>query len=100
MADINKKSLKHLADLSRLELTAHEEDKFVGDLEKILKHFEELQAVNTENVVPMTGGTELKNVFREDGEPKNSLSADRVVESFPEKENHWLKVPAVFEDKK
>ena len=100
MSDINKTSLKHLAGLSRLELTEHEEEKFVGDLEKILTHFTELQAVNTENVVPMTGGTELKNVFREDGVTVSSLSPDRVVEAFPEKKDHWLKVPAVFEDKK
>ena len=97
MSDINKKSLKHLAELARLELTKKEEEKFAADLEKILQHFEELQALDTQNVTPMTGGTELQNVFREDGETKSSLSPDRVVEAFPDKEKHWLKVPPVFE---
>ncbi len=99
MSNIDKKSLKHLAELSRLELHEKEEEKFVGDLEKILKYFEELQAVDTQNVAPMTGGTQLKNVFRTDGETTSSLSPAKVVEAFPEKEKHWLKVPAVFEEK-
>ncbi len=97
MSTIDKKSLKQLAELARLELSEKEEEKFAGDLEKILMHFQELQQVNTESVLPMTGGTELKNVFREDGETKSSLPADQVVEAFPEKEKHWLKVPNVFE---
>jgi aspartyl-tRNA(Asn)/glutamyl-tRNA(Gln) amidotransferase subunit C len=97
MSEINKKSLEHLADLARLELHENEKEKFLGDLEKILNHFKELQEVNTENVQPMAGGVELKNVFREDGETKASLSSDKVVEAFPEKDRHYLKVPPVFE---
>lgn len=97
MAEITKKSLEHLADLARLELHENEKEKFLGDLEKILDHFKELQEVNTENVQPMAGGTELKNVLREDEDTGASLSPDLVVEAFPEKEKHWLKVPPVFE---
>jgi aspartyl/glutamyl-tRNA(Asn/Gln) amidotransferase C subunit len=97
MAEITKKSLAHLADLARLELSEKEGEKFLGDLEKILNHFEELQEVNTENVQPMAGGMESKNVLREDGETKSSLKPDGVVEAFPEKEKHYLKTPPVFE---
>lgn len=96
MPEINKKSLEHLADLARLELSEKESEKFLNDLGKILEHFQELQEMNTENVIPMAGGTGLKNVFREDGETKNSLTSDLVAEAFPEKEKHWLKVPPVF----
>mgnify|MGYP001592948176 CR=1 FL=1 len=97
MSEITKKSLEHLADLARLELNAREEEKFLKDLQKILDHFQELQSLNTDGVQPMTGGTESKNVFREDGATKQSLGSDRVVEAFPDKEKHWLKVPPVFE---
>ncbi|KKU77076.1 MAG: Aspartyl/glutamyl-tRNA(Asn/Gln) amidotransferase subunit C [Parcubacteria group bacterium GW2011_GWA2_47_8b] len=96
MSEITKKSLEHLADLARLELNAQEDEKFLADLKKILDHFQELQALNTDGVQPMTGGTESKNVFREDGATKSSISPDGVVEAFPEKEKHWLKVPPVF----
>lgn len=97
MTEINKESLEHLANLARLELSDKESAKFLTDLGKILEHFRELQEVSTENIVPMAGGTELKNVFREDGETKSSLKPDLVVEQFPEKEKHWLKIPPVFE---
>ncbi len=96
MAEINKKELLHLAGLARLDLTENEEEKFADDLKKILDHFSELQTLDIQNVAPMTGGTQLKNVFREDGDKKSSLSPDNVVQAFPEKEKHWLKVPNVF----
>lgn len=99
MSEITKKSLEHLADLAKLELTEKEEAKFLKDLESILGYFKELQEVDTEGVQPLTGGTSLKNVFREDGATKSSLPADPVVDAFPDKENRWLKVPAVFDEK-
>lgn len=98
MSEITKKSLKHLADLSRLELTEKEEEKFIKDLESILGHFKELEELDTTNVAPLTGGTSLKNVLREDGETKSSLKADPVVDAFPDKKERWLKTPAVFEE--
>lgn len=99
MAEINKKSLEHLADLARLELSEKESEKFLGDLEKILEHFKELQEVKTENVTPMTGGTELKNVLREDEAPAKPSFPDagKIVEVFPEHEKGYLKTPPVFE---
>ena len=98
MPDINKKSLKHLADLARLELSEKEEEKLLKDLESILGHFKELESLDTANIAPMTGGTSLKNVFREDGERKSSLAAAPVVDAFPDKEGSYLKVPAIFKD--
>ncbi len=92
---INKKILKYLADLARLELSPREEERLLKDLQGILGHFEELQRLDTTEVAPMTGGTSLKNVFREDEERKNKY-AGAGVEAFPEKEGGFLKTPPVF----
>lgn len=99
MAEINKKSLEHLADLARLELQANEEEKFLKDLTNILDHFKELEAVNTDNVAPMTGGTELTNVMREDAifAEDHYADAGKITRQFPEHEKGYLKVPPVFE---
>ncbi|MEK9186484.1 MAG: Asp-tRNA(Asn)/Glu-tRNA(Gln) amidotransferase subunit GatC [Patescibacteria group bacterium] len=98
MAEINKKSLEHLAELARLELSEKESEKFLGDLKNILEHFQELQEVNTDNVQPMTGGTFLKNVFREDeDQPSGFKNPHKITEQFPDKEKGYLKVPPVFE---
>lgn len=95
-SSINKHDLEHLAKLARVELDPEEEEKLLKDLGNILDHFKELQALDTTNVVPMTGGTELKNVFRDDTEPV-STNRGAGVEAFPEKKDGYLKVPPVFE---
>ena len=92
---INKKTLAHLADLAKLDLTEREKEKLLPDLKKILGHFEELRKVDTSNVEPVTGGTDLKNCFRDDGERADTL-AKKGAEDFPKKENGLNKVPSIF----
>jgi len=94
---ISKKDIEKLAELSRIELTKREEKNLLGDLEKILEHFEELKQVDTSSVSPMTGGTLSKNIFREDESDEARLPREKAVEAFPEKEKGFLKVPPVFE---
>ncbi|MBI5732484.1 Asp-tRNA(Asn)/Glu-tRNA(Gln) amidotransferase subunit GatC [Candidatus Jorgensenbacteria bacterium] len=93
---ITKKDLENLAELARIELKKNEEEKLLADLEKILKHFEELKEVNTSSVKPMTGGTFLSNVLRDDASD-NRVSNEKAIESFPNKEKGLLRVPPVFE---
>ena len=63
---LTKEDLEHLAELARIELKEKEEKKLQKDLSSILDYFQELQKVNTENIKPMTGGTDLVSVVRED----------------------------------
>jgi len=93
---IDKKTLGHLAELSRIKLDEKEEEKLIKDLEKILQHFEELNSLNTSGVEPMNGGTELKNSLRED-EERISTNQGAGVDAFPETKDGFLKVPPVFE---
>ena len=99
---INKKLLNHLAELTRIELTANESEKLLKNLKKILEHFEELKNLNTEKVEPMMGGASLQNVFRADEMDFNKKSdtvngEGRIIDSFPEVEKGFLKVPKIFE---
>lgn len=104
MAEIDKKLLSHLFGLVRIEENKDEEvkSKLLGDLSKILDHFSELQEVDTSQTEPLSGGTFLSNIFREDGkaakdnrqkEEEKNLS----LEQFSKKENRHLKIPPVFE---
>ncbi len=88
--------VKYVAKLARVKLTEKEEKKFSNDLVKILDHFKDLQAVDTEGITPLTGGHNLKSVMREDKAEKFEDRAG-LLESFPEKEGDYLKVPPVFE---
>ena len=93
---INKKTLEHLAQLARIELDPREEERLLHDLQKILDYFGELQALDTAGVVPLTGGTLLRNVFRDDDERMNT-NRGAGTDAFPESHGRLLKVPPVFE---
>ncbi len=93
---LDKKALEHLAELARIKLSPQEEEKLLKDLGAILGHFESLKELDTKNVAPLTGGTTLINVFRDDAERENT-NQGAGTESFPEKQDGYLKVPPVFE---
>ncbi len=91
---LTKKDLEHLASLARIELKGSEEEKLQKDLGSILDHFKELQALDTSDVVPMTGGTFLKNSLREDAVNENLMG--KGPGAFPDSQDGHLKVPPVF----
>lgn len=93
---LTKHDLEHLAQLARIELDPKEEARLLKDLGDILEHFEELRALDTANIPPMAGGTDLRGVFREEAERENT-NQGAGVEAFPEKKDGFLKVPPVFE---
>jgi aspartyl-tRNA(Asn)/glutamyl-tRNA(Gln) amidotransferase subunit C len=95
-SSISKRDLEHLAKLARIEIDPKEEEKLAEDLGKILDHFKELQSLDTSNVEPMTGGTDLKNIFRGDTERENT-NRGAGLDAFPEKQDGYLKIPPVFE---
>jgi aspartyl-tRNA(Asn)/glutamyl-tRNA(Gln) amidotransferase subunit C len=92
---INKKTLEHLAELARIELSAHEEEKFLKELESVLGYFEELRAVDTSAVQPLAGRISEINVLREDTERENT-NLGRGKNDFPSDTEGFLKVPPVF----
>lgn len=92
---INKKTLEYLASLARIELTEKEEEKFLKELEMILSHFEELKALDTSTVMPMSGGTVNRNIFRDDEERENT-NKGQGKNSFPDEKDGFLKIPNIF----
>ncbi|MCL4406184.1 MAG: Asp-tRNA(Asn)/Glu-tRNA(Gln) amidotransferase subunit GatC [Patescibacteria group bacterium] len=92
---IDENTIEHLAKLSRVKIGERQKEKLASDLEGIIGHFKELTELNTDEVSPVTGGTDLMNIFKEDEEDEELLSKGRSA--FPEEERGLLKVPAVFE---
>ena len=92
---MRREELEQLAKLARIELYPEEEKKLLGDMEKILDYFKELQKLPTEHVTPLAGGTSFLNVFREDL-PGECIAGDASRAAFPETEDGFLKVPPVF----
>lgn len=94
---ITKKTIEYLSQLARIELTPEEEKKLQKDLDKILAYFRELQEVPTEEATLFLKNTSsLKNNFRKDEKTNNF--EEKGTNQFPQKEDGFLKIPAVFED--
>lgn len=85
--------VERYAKLARIKLTEEEIEKFQKDIGELLEHAQELKKIKAD-VEPMTGGTDLRNVFREDvAEPAKDFEPN-----FPESENGYLKVPKILDN--
>jgi len=97
---INKKTLEHLAELSRIKLDEKEVVKLLKDLREIFNYFNLLKEVDTDlsilNIKPLNGGTIDKNVFRSVETPSD-WKKEKLTEQFLENKDNYLKIPPVFE---
>jgi aspartyl/glutamyl-tRNA(Asn/Gln) amidotransferase C subunit len=88
--------VEYFARLARIKLTEAEKTQFAKELKDVLAYVEELKAVDTDNVVPMTGGTDLRSVYRED-KPDIFDDCGKGPANFPDKKDGFLRVPKIFE---
>lgn len=63
---LSQKDIIHLAHLARISLSEEELVAFEQELPSILQFVAELNSAPTDAVEPMTGGTDLVNVMRDD----------------------------------
>ena len=88
--------VKRYAKLANIHLSEEEVRRFEQDLSDILAHVEELKKVGTRGVEPVTGGTDLVNVFRVDIDG-GKLARDFTPE-LPQQKNGYLKVPKIIDN--
>ena len=93
---IDRKEVKYIAHLARLQLTSEEEEKFSRQLGEILTYADKLKEVDTRNVPPTSHVFALKNVFREDKQ-KKSLSQPEALSNAPKKKRNQFQVPKIIE---
>jgi len=93
---MDSKEINHLLELARIELSSQEKEKIISDLEKILDYVKQLQELDTTGVEPMTGGTSLQNICRED-EIYEQKENDQLKNSALDTEEGYFKVPPIFE---
>ncbi len=94
---IDEAQVRHVARLSRLELTDEEVARFRRDMGAILEYFEKLNELNTDTVEPLAHCLALSNVFREDI-VQPSLDAETTLANAPQRYEDYFKVPAIFDD--
>lgn len=93
---LDKNTIKHVANLSKLEFKEEEVESISKKLGDILSYVDQLQKVDTNNVDITYNPINLVNVFREDT-IKDSLDREKVLQNAPDKEMGCFKVPKVLD---
>ena len=92
---LSEDRVRHVALLSRLELSDEEIANASRDLTNILHHINKLSELDLDGVEPTSHAIPLENVFRED-EARPSLSNEEALENAPEQEDCCFKVPQII----
>jgi aspartyl-tRNA(Asn)/glutamyl-tRNA(Gln) amidotransferase subunit C len=88
--------VEHIARLARLQLTDEQKERYRGQLSTILDHVAKLQELDTNAVLPTTGGSLTEMPLRAD-EARPGLSTEALLANAPDKDGNQFKVPPVFE---
>lgn len=92
---ITREEVRHVAQLSRLNLDEQQEKLFTEHMNHLLMYMEKLNELDTTNIPPTTHAAQLQNVFRSD-EAQPSLDRDKVLENAPQSDGVSFIVPKVF----
>jgi len=94
--EINSKTVKRIAELSRLSFSDAELESFAAEFSGIVSAIDEINSMELADIEPMSHVLDLPNVFREDV-PSESLSVKQALENAPHKNETFFKVPKVME---
>ena len=93
---LSNDEIKHIALLSRLELSEAERERAQNELSQIVGYFETLSKLDTTGVEPTMHALPLQNVLRKD-EVRPGLSRQEALQNAPEQADGMFQVPRVVE---
>lgn len=97
----DKKDIKHIAKLGRLETSEKENEKLEKEFSSILDYFNMIEEIDTSKIKPTFHSVEEfikeKAIMREDeARPENEDRVNKLIESAPIKKGRYIKVKAVL----
>jgi len=95
--EMDEKLIRHVATLSRIELTDEQVATFGRQLGDIVAYMDKLQELGTDGVEPMAHALPVHNVFGAD-EPGDSLAPEDALANAPARDGDFYKVPKVIGD--
>ena len=95
MPRISTDDVAHVAKLARLHLTDEELATFTGQLDAVLGHAADVEALDLDDVPPTFHPYPLENVLRDDV-VRPSIDREEVLAQAPDVEDHQFKVPPVL----
>ena len=94
--ELEVSTVKHIAHLSRLELSDSELERFRGQLMDILTFVESLEDLDLESVQPRVHAVEVTNQFRVDL-PREPLGTEEVLAGTADRQGDTFRVPVVVD---
>lgn len=92
------REIDHLLELARMKIDEKEKEKLSLELESILNYVKQLNEIDTLNTQPISGGSFLSNILRED---ENVLEFDFDFKSLKKAGyknfNDYFEIPPIFE---
>lgn len=93
---LSESEVSYVAKLAHLGLTNKEISKFSNQLSQIINFVDQLNEVDTKNVIPTSQVSGLTNVVREDIVTK-SFTQEEALFNAPDSYNGYFRVKAVFD---
>lgn len=96
MPEVTTADVRHVCRLARLDLSEEEIERVRGELNRIMSHFQELQALDTAGVPITSHAIPMRNVYREDvaGE---SLPVAKVIQNAPDSAEGFFRTSLFME---
>ena len=94
---IEKKEIKHIADLAHLGLTEKELESMQKNFSSILDYIEILKKADISNIEKDFSKKGMNNILRKDAQkevPKNER--DELIDMFPKTKNNYLKTKKIL----
>lgn len=96
MSTITNDDVRHLAQLSSLQMFDAEVESLRADIEKIINYINQLDELDTDGVEPTYQVTGLQNVWRDDEIIDSSVSRQQLLALAAEQSDNCVKVPKVL----
>ena len=96
MSTITNDDVRHLAQLSSLQMSDDEVQAIRADIENILNYVQQLNELDTTGIEPTYQVTGLQNVWRDDQIDGGGVSREQLLALATERTENCVKVPQVL----
>jgi len=96
MSTITTNDVRHLAQLSNLQLSDDEITSLQTDLANILDYIDQLNEIDTSGVEPTYQVTGLENVWRDDVVDRSAVTREDLLALTQDQADNSIKVPQVL----
>lgn len=92
MAEINRETIEHIADLAKLYLTDEEKERSENDMRRMTAYIDRLNEIDVSDIEADAYMNGTNSVFREDT-IENKNGREELLEGAPKREGVYIRVP-------